>query len=96
MLQSDKNNLKQINTKMEKNAGKILINHRENKRQKERGVDQTYRSMASVPYKALKKDTHTLFLMAELRMRCLEHGDGENFKWADSPKMLKRYLKPLL
>ena len=81
LLNSLKSNLKRVQLKMEKNAGKVFMNRSQNKRQKERGVDQNFRSMETVPYQVLKRDTHSKFLKDELFMRVLENGKEKGFKW---------------
>ena len=69
------------------------MNRSQNKRQKEKGVDRTFRSMATVLYQVPKKDTHPPFLKNKLSMRVLEYGRGKAFKWRECIKMLKEYEK---
>ena len=59
------------------------------KRQSERGVDRTYRTMGTVPFKMLRMEPHTNFIKAELSMRCLEFGNGNAFKWKPAISILK-------
>ena len=93
MLNSLKSNLKRVQLKMEKDTGKVFTNHSQNKRQKKRGVDQTFRSMVTVQYQILKGYTHSSLLKDKLFMRVLEYGEGKAFKWREYIKVLKEYEK---
>ena len=55
------------------------MNHYQSKRQKERGIDQPFRSMAIVPYQVLKKDTHSLFEGLVFHGSSI-YGEGKAFK----------------
>jgi hypothetical protein len=61
-----------IRAKIEKFVEDLEKPRRENKRQKERGVDKTYRVADRIPFKKTKADLHTPQLREELRARSLE------------------------
>lgn len=89
--ETEQPNVQRVNLKMEKKEDKMYVFREKNKRQSERGVDRTYRIMGKVPYKILKKDTHTNFIQTELALRALEFGNGKFFKWKEAIDLLKTY-----
>ena len=89
--ETEQPNVKRVNLKMEKKAEKMYVIREKNKRQSEQGVDRTYFTMGTVPFKILRKEPHTAFIKAELSMRCLEFGNGDAFKWKDAIALLKLY-----
>jgi Zn-dependent M32 family carboxypeptidase len=58
-----------IHAKIEKFVKDLEKPRQENKRQKERGVDKTYRVADKIPFKKTKADLHTPQLRGKLRAR---------------------------